>query len=82
MQMMYGVVARELKKSGHHNLHPEDFLNFYCLGKREEISKDTSSDANETAVTFLPNFVYSPSLKLCEGAPYYIIVRFQLLNCW
>ncbi|KAK4741706.1 hypothetical protein SAY87_025294 [Trapa incisa] len=49
MQMMYGVVAQELKASGHHNLHPQDFLNFYCLGNREEISKD--NDASDSAVS-------------------------------
>ncbi|XP_031400388.1 phospholipase D delta isoform X1 [Punica granatum] len=51
MQMMYGVVAEELKRSEHQDLHPQDFLNFYCLGKREEIPNDSSNDANGAAVT-------------------------------
>ncbi|GAB4832974.1 hypothetical protein Ancab_006995 [Ancistrocladus abbreviatus] len=35
MQMMYGVIARELKSMNVDNAHPQDYLNFYCLGNRE-----------------------------------------------
>ncbi|KAM7256873.1 hypothetical protein ACFE04_012614 [Oxalis oulophora] len=42
MEMMYIVIARELKK---HNVdaHPQDYLNFYCLGNREEMPKEMST---------------------------------------
>ncbi|XP_051139132.1 phospholipase D delta-like [Andrographis paniculata] len=36
MQMMYDVIAREIKSAGLENVHPTDYLNFYCLGNREE----------------------------------------------
>lgn len=39
---MYGVVADALKKAGLSN-HPKDYLNFYCLGKREPQTFDTST---------------------------------------
>ncbi|VFQ94375.1 unnamed protein product [Cuscuta campestris] len=36
MQMMYEIVARELKSAQLEHSHPCDYLNFYCLGNREE----------------------------------------------
>ncbi|KAI7731071.1 hypothetical protein M8C21_027057 [Ambrosia artemisiifolia] len=36
MEMMYGVVAQAIK-SMQLNAHPQDYLNFYCLGKREHV---------------------------------------------
>ncbi|KAG2696577.1 hypothetical protein I3760_07G063800 [Carya illinoinensis] len=42
MQMMYSVVAMELKATGHVDSHPRDFLNFYCLGNREHIPEERS----------------------------------------
>ncbi|XVF62245.1 hypothetical protein PTKIN_Ptkin08bG0201800 [Pterospermum kingtungense] len=40
MQMMYDVVAQELKTMQIKDSHPQDYLNFYCLGKREEVSPE------------------------------------------
>ncbi|XP_010266912.1 PREDICTED: phospholipase D delta [Nelumbo nucifera] len=40
MQMMYEVVAKELKSMQLENSYPQDYLNFYCLGNREQIPKD------------------------------------------
>ncbi|QHO37124.1 Phospholipase D delta [Arachis hypogaea] len=41
MSMMYKIVADALKKAGlSHHYHPQDYLNFYCLGKREPLSSD------------------------------------------
>ncbi|XVE82422.1 hypothetical protein DITRI_Ditri16bG0003500 [Diplodiscus trichospermus] len=40
MQMMYDVVAQELKSMQIKDSHPQDYLNFYCLGKREQVSKE------------------------------------------
>ncbi|CAI9265298.1 unnamed protein product [Lactuca saligna] len=36
MQTMYTIVAREIKAM-QLDAHPQDYLNFYCLGKREEL---------------------------------------------
>ncbi|XP_075485458.1 phospholipase D delta-like isoform X1 [Primulina tabacum] len=41
MEMMYKVIAKEIK-SMQLDSHPEDYLNFYCLGNREPISNTTS----------------------------------------
>ncbi|XP_038723228.1 phospholipase D delta-like [Tripterygium wilfordii] len=48
MQMMYDVVARELKSMQLSDSHPQDYLNFYCVGKREEIPKEMSTNNGET----------------------------------
>lgn len=36
MQMMYEIIAKEIKSAKLENVHPTDYLNFYCLGNREE----------------------------------------------
>ncbi|KAL6524877.1 hypothetical protein OROMI_030470 [Orobanche minor] len=36
MQMMYEIIAREIKSARLKNAHPTEYLNFYCLGNREE----------------------------------------------
>ncbi|CAH9079586.1 unnamed protein product [Cuscuta europaea] len=38
MTMMYKIVARALESAGLSERHPQDYLNFYCLGKREASS--------------------------------------------
>ncbi|KAG9442844.1 hypothetical protein H6P81_018698 [Aristolochia fimbriata] len=43
MQMMYEVISLELKASGMENSHPQDYLNFYCLGNREELPNENQS---------------------------------------
>ncbi|TYK12508.1 phospholipase D delta [Cucumis melo var. makuwa] len=55
MQMMYDIVASELKSSGQPDLHPQDFLNFYCLGKREEIPENGPTTDDPTACNSLKN---------------------------
>ncbi|THU63648.1 hypothetical protein C4D60_Mb01t18030 [Musa balbisiana] len=40
IQMMYEIIAKELKAVNFEDSHPQDYLNFYCLGNREELSKD------------------------------------------
>ncbi|KAL6522092.1 hypothetical protein OROMI_031969 [Orobanche minor] len=53
MQMMYDIIAQEIKSARLENAHPTDYLNFYCLGNREECHEEepnvdgqTSSNAN------------------------------------
>ncbi|XP_023003858.1 phospholipase D delta-like isoform X1 [Cucurbita maxima] len=53
MQMMYDIVASELKSSEQPDLHPQDYLNFYCLGKREEIPANGPNIDNATACNSL-----------------------------
>ncbi|WOL13176.1 phospholipase D delta-like [Canna indica] len=40
IQVMYDIVAKELKSMNIKNAHPQDYLNFFCLGNREEAVKD------------------------------------------
>ncbi|CAD6220409.1 unnamed protein product [Miscanthus lutarioriparius] len=49
MSMMYKIVADALRKEGLHESHPQEYLNFYCLGKREvlnEVSSTNNSNEN------------------------------------
>lgn len=43
MQMMYELVAQELKSAQLEDSHPCDYLNFYCLGNREEQDEEESN---------------------------------------
>ncbi|KAF5733184.1 putative phospholipase d beta [Tripterygium wilfordii] len=48
MTMMYHIVAQALQKAGlSESYHPQDYLNFYCLGKREASSVGGSSQINQ-----------------------------------
>ncbi|GMI83081.1 ARABIDOPSIS THALIANA PHOSPHOLIPASE D DELTA, phospholipase D delta [Hibiscus trionum] len=42
LKMMYGIIGKELKSMRMEDSHPQDYLNFYCLGKREEVPSDFS----------------------------------------
>ncbi|CAN6463912.1 unnamed protein product [Victoria cruziana] len=35
ISMMYDIIGQELRSQGISDLHPQDYLNFYCLGNRE-----------------------------------------------
>ncbi|CAM8997426.1 unnamed protein product [Rhodiola kirilowii] len=50
MSMMYGMVAEALKEAGlSRTHHPRDYLNFYCLGKREQPSSDSASEYSQSS---------------------------------
>lgn len=46
MQTMYSIVAREIKAM-QLDAHPTDYLNFYCLGNREELPTEMSQEPDE-----------------------------------
>ncbi|KAL8134788.1 phospholipase D delta [Apium graveolens] len=48
MQAMYSMVAQELKSAQLVDSHPCDYLNFYCLGNREEIPKEASQNSTDS----------------------------------
>jgi phospholipase D1/2 len=55
--MMYEVIAKELKSMNLENSHPQDYLNFYCLGNREQVpGSDKSCDQTVTVLngTYFP----------------------------
>ena len=60
MQMMYEVVANELKSMNLENSHPQDYLNFYCLGNREEVPG--SNNSGDQTVTVLDG-TYHPLIQ-------------------
>ena len=43
MQMMYDIVAQALKSMQIENADPQDYLNFYCLGNREEYFEEKNN---------------------------------------
>ncbi|XP_051123443.1 phospholipase D delta-like [Andrographis paniculata] len=48
MQMMYELIAQEIKSADLENAHPTDYLNFYCLGNREETHTNEHSGSHES----------------------------------
>ena len=45
MQMMYETIYKALVEVGLEDaFSPQDYLNFYCLGNREEFSDDESAE--------------------------------------
>lgn len=50
MKMMYKIIAGALEEVGS-DRHPRDYLNFYCLGKREACPEKTTSTANHRSET-------------------------------
>lgn len=46
MQMMYEIIAREIKYMNLENVYPQDYLNFYCLGNREELPSNQTCVLN------------------------------------
>jgi len=50
MSMMYKIVADALAKAGLSECyHPQDYLNFYCLGKREPHSRESLSTQSQSS---------------------------------
>ncbi|KAG5525846.1 hypothetical protein RHGRI_032216 [Rhododendron griersonianum] len=48
MTMMYKIIAEALERAGLSDCyHPQDYLNFYCLGKREASSPESSAQPNQ-----------------------------------
>ncbi|URE28022.1 hypothetical protein MUK42_02805 [Musa troglodytarum] len=50
MKMIYSIIGEELKSTNNDKAHPQDYLNFYCLGKRElpnDIIHSTTQVSNE-----------------------------------
>ena len=48
MEMMYRVLAQELKAMNIKNANLQDYLNFYCLGNREEPSTNDSPESDKS----------------------------------
>ena len=50
MSMMYKIVADALKQAGFaDSFHPQDYLNFYCLGRREPLLSQSPSQEVHSA---------------------------------
>jgi hypothetical protein len=47
MQMMYNIVARELATMQLVDSHPQHYLNFYCLGNREDTEERLGDNADK-----------------------------------
>ncbi|CAA6656034.1 unnamed protein product [Spirodela intermedia] len=51
MQMMYRLIGQELKSMNIEDQHPQDYLNFYCLGNQEP--GETANQGSEKSVAGL-----------------------------
>eukprot|EP01090_Pellita_catalonica_P001237 TRINITY_DN10934_c0_g1_i2.p1 TRINITY_DN10934_c0_g1~~TRINITY_DN10934_c0_g1_i2.p1 ORF type:complete len:579 (-),score=94.53 TRINITY_DN10934_c0_g1_i2:21-1757(-) len=45
MEMMYRIVAKAIRDSKNKDAKPTDYLNFYCLGNRENLDGDAAANA-------------------------------------
>lgn len=67
MQMMYEIIAKEIKAANLENVHPTDYLNFYCLGNREEYQKKSSgSSSSQASSNVLDRFIFLQSILTCK----------------
>ncbi|OEL26340.1 Phospholipase D delta [Dichanthelium oligosanthes] len=48
MEMMYKIIAEELKAMDIKDIYPQDYLNFFCLGNREEPSSNSSPESEKS----------------------------------
>ncbi|KAL8260997.1 hypothetical protein R6Q59_025046 [Mikania micrantha] len=51
MQMMYDIIAQEIKNLQLENTHPQDYLNFYCLGNRERCKDEGKNSLDGGSVS-------------------------------
>lgn len=84
MQMMYDIVARELKAMQLVDSLPQDYLNFYCLGNRDDACDESSSDnANMPTKVSVQNeslvLVHRDYMLLCSFACYVVHLTFLRL---
>ncbi|KAL9672070.1 hypothetical protein QQ045_028318 [Rhodiola kirilowii] len=63
MRMMYDIIAKALKDMNLKNSHPQDYLNFYCLGNREKMPEETSVSGEAPSMNCDPSSPI-PSQKL------------------
>ena len=63
MSMLYQIIGQAINKAGLADMHhPKDYLNFYCLGKRESSSIESplqtcNSSENRALVWHFPSVV-------------------------
>ncbi|KAK6125915.1 hypothetical protein DH2020_040344 [Rehmannia glutinosa] len=72
MQMMYQVIAKEIKSMQLLDSHPLDYLNFYCLGNREPITgtgAELSADADKVEILEYKNGSGVLNLRVQVYAP-------------
>ncbi|URE29212.1 hypothetical protein MUK42_25779 [Musa troglodytarum] len=53
MKMIYSIIGEELKSTNNDKAHPQDYLNFYCLGKElpNDIIHSTTQVSNEVVLS-------------------------------
>ncbi|XP_074581781.1 phospholipase D delta-like isoform X3 [Curcuma longa] len=77
MTMMYQIIAHELKSANSFEAHPQDYLNFYCLGNREPSSymiPPTTQPSNEVLSTKYRRFmIYVHSKGMVVDDEYVIL---------
>ncbi|XP_051127054.1 phospholipase D delta-like [Andrographis paniculata] len=79
MQMMYQYIAKEIKAM-ELDAHPLDYLNFYCLGKREpmtsatdQVSEDAAADKVSDSQKFQRFMIYVHAKGMVVDDEYVII---------
>ncbi|GFP80148.1 phospholipase d delta [Phtheirospermum japonicum] len=73
MQMMYKIVAEEIKSTGLVDAHPTDYLNFYCLGNREDYDQTSSIEHDSASAKFRRFMVYVHSKGMIVDDAYILL---------
>lgn len=74
--MMYDIIAKELKSSNLEDSHPQDYLNFYCLGNREQVPHDAPVSNNNNSDKSAA--VYSNTFKKLNIICYFFIIHLSI----
>ncbi|GLT74157.1 hypothetical protein SLA2020_459710 [Shorea laevis] len=77
MQMMYDVVAQELRSMQLLDSHPQDYLNFYCLGNREKLAGNGDKVSNSQKFQRFMIYVHSKGMIVDDE---YVIVGSANIN--
>lgn len=78
MQMMYEMIYKALQEVGLENqYHPQDYLNFFCLGNREE-GVDTSNARTQPAAN-TPQVSTNPLIQFQIFVFQIIVSEFPIL---
>ncbi|XP_043714524.1 phospholipase D delta-like [Telopea speciosissima] len=80
MQMMYEIIAQQLQDMHLENSHPQDYLNFYCLGNQEpdgtsrpSSQPSTNGDAGSAAQKYRRFMIYVHSKGMVVDDEYVIV---------
>ena len=80
MQAMYEKIAQELKSMDLVDSRLQDYLNFYCIGNREEIPQELSSA--DCGMVSVSEYILKWFLILTIALPIYFLYIKYFVGCY